>query len=60
MIITTTVCPRSSDQFYIVTYYLKWVNTSWTHSMSKKYFLDIKYDNQFINVTHFVFNNHCN
>ena len=27
-----TVCPRSSDLFYILTYYLKWVPTSWTHS----------------------------
>ena len=25
-----TVCPRSSDQFYIVSYYIKWVSTSWT------------------------------
>ena len=25
-----TVCPRSSDQFYLVTYYIKLVNTSWT------------------------------
>ena len=25
-----TVCPRSSDPFYIVTYYIKWVTTSWT------------------------------
>ena len=23
-----TVCPRSSDPFYIVTYCIKWVNTS--------------------------------
>ena len=23
-----TVCPRSSDPFYIVTYYIKWVTTS--------------------------------
>ena len=22
-----TVCPRSSDPFYIVTYYIKWVTT---------------------------------
>ena len=29
----TTVCPGSSDQFYIVTYYIKWVTTSWTYSM---------------------------
>ena len=29
---TTTVCPRSSDPFYIVSYYKKWVTTSWTHS----------------------------
>ena len=27
-----TVCPRSSDPFYIVTYYIKWVTTSWTQS----------------------------
>ena len=27
-----TVCPKSSDPFYVVTYYFKWVNTSWTHS----------------------------
>ena len=30
-----TVCPRSSDPFYIVTYYIKWVTTSWTHSRSQ-------------------------
>ena len=24
-----TVCPRSSDPFYTVTYYIKWVTTSW-------------------------------
>ena len=29
-----TVCPRSLDQFYIVSYYMKWVNTSWTDSIS--------------------------
>ena len=34
-----TVCPGSSDPFYIVTYYMKWVATSWTYSM---YFLDKK------------------
>ena len=28
-----TVCPRSSDPFYIVSYYLKWVSTFWTYSM---------------------------
>ena len=27
-----TVCPRSSDPFYIVGYYIKWVTTSWTYS----------------------------
>ena len=25
-----TICPRSSDPFYIVTYYSKWATTSWT------------------------------
>ena len=28
----TTVCPESSDPFYIVTCYIKWVTTSWTYS----------------------------
>ena len=28
-----TICPRSSDQFYIVSYFLKWVTTSWTDSI---------------------------
>ena len=28
-----TECPGSSDQIYIVSYYIKWV-TSWTHSMT--------------------------
>ena len=31
--INDTVCPRSSDPFYVVTYYIKWVTTSWTHSI---------------------------
>ena len=26
-----TVCPGSFDTFYIVSYYIKWVTTSWTH-----------------------------
>ena len=29
----TTICPRRIDPFYIVTQYIKWVTTSWTHSM---------------------------
>ena len=28
----TTVSPRSSDPFYIVTSYIKWVTSSWTDS----------------------------
>ena len=28
-----TVCPGSSDPFYLVTYFIKWVTTSWTYSM---------------------------
>ena len=27
-----TVCPGSSDPFHIVSYYIKWVTTSWTYS----------------------------
>ena len=30
--LNSTICPRSSDPFCIVTYYIKWVTTSWTHS----------------------------
>ena len=30
-----TVCPGSSDPYYIVTYYINWVTILWTHS---KYF----------------------
>ena len=26
------VCPRSSDPFYVVTYYIKWATTSWTYN----------------------------
>ena len=33
MRIWPTVCPRSSDPFYIVIYYRKWVTTSWTYSI---------------------------
>ena len=29
-----TVCSGSSDPFYIVSYYIKWVTSSWTHSNS--------------------------
>ena len=29
-----TVCLRSSDQFYIVSYCMKWVNTSWTYCIN--------------------------
>ena len=28
-----TVCPGSSYPFYIVSYYIKWVTTSWTYGM---------------------------
>ena len=29
-VVFITVCPGSSDPFYIVSYYMKWVITSWT------------------------------
>ena len=29
---STTVCLRSSDSFYMVSYYIRWVTTSWTYS----------------------------
>ena len=30
-----TACPRSSDPFYLLSYYIKWVTTSWTYSIIK-------------------------
>ena len=27
------MCPGSGDPFYIVSYHIKWVTTSWTHSI---------------------------
>ena len=41
-ILYDTVCPRSSDPFYIVTYYIKWVTTSWTHSIIFCYTNNVK------------------
>ena len=38
-LVISTVCPRSSDPLYVVTYYIKWVNTSWTHISKKNRFL---------------------
>ena len=32
--ILSTVCPRSLDPIYIVTYYIIWVKTSWTDSIT--------------------------
>ena len=34
------MCPRSSDPFYIVSYYIKWVTTTWTHSMLNMFTFD--------------------
>ena len=30
-------CPRSLDPFHIITYNIKWVKTSWTHSIYEKH-----------------------
>ena len=30
-----TVCPRSNDPFYIVSYYIRWLTTSWTDGIVK-------------------------
>ena len=34
MILFLIICQRSSDPFYIIAYYIKWVTTSWTFSMN--------------------------
>ena len=33
--VSGTVCPRSSYPIYIVSYYIKWVTTFWTHRMTE-------------------------
>ena len=30
--VSSTICPRSLDPFYIVSYYINWAMTSWTYS----------------------------
>ena len=32
----TTVCPWSSDPSYVVSYYIKWVTTSWIYGAKRK------------------------
>ena len=32
-VMVLTVCPRSSDPFYLVAYYMKWITTSCTYSI---------------------------
>ena len=34
-----SVCPRSSDPFYIINCYIKWVITSWTVNTISKEFI---------------------
>ena len=47
------MCPRSSDPFYIVTYYIKWDTTFWTHSNLACFTLqDSKYSMQKIVALH--------
>ena len=42
LLLSYTICPRSSDPFYIVSYYIKWVTTFWTYSKSKCNLIRIK------------------
>ena len=36
LILDGTICPRSSDRFYIVSYYIKCATTPWTHNNSER------------------------
>ena len=31
-----TACPKSSNPFHTVSYYIEWVTTSWTYSSNKQ------------------------
>ena len=35
------MCPGSSDPFYVVTYYIKWVTTSWTYGITMNYYAKV-------------------
>ena len=39
----TIVCPGSSDPSYVVSYYIKWVTTSWTYGTNVKEMLLMDY-----------------
>ena len=38
-----TVCPRSSDPFYVVTYYINWVTTSWKYTVVSHFISNLNY-----------------
>ena len=40
-----TICPRISDPFYGVTYYKKWITTSWTDSKKNihRFLISVRY-----------------
>ena len=38
---SVSVCPRSSDPFYIVSYYIESVTTSWTYSILDSYYCPV-------------------
>ena len=42
----STVCQGSSDPFHIVTYYIKWVTTSWTYSSKQNWPTNRRTDKQ--------------
>ena len=53
--IRSTVCPRSSDPFHVVTYYIQWANTSWTDGSLNKIFVIQYRQNFFLDVKKYFF-----
>ena len=45
MLLFFTVCPRSSDPFYKVAYYIKWVTTSWTYNKTSNTLFRLNLEN---------------
>ena len=35
------MCPRSSDPFYLASYYIKWVTTFWSHSTKRLWVIGV-------------------
>ena len=45
------MCPRSSDPFYLASYYIKWVTTFWSHSTKRLWVIGVDLGRSDVNIT---------